>query len=390
MSDNFILYADNDEFLMWQGRIGPYYIPSVDEAGNISWSNTAGLPNPPTQNIMGKGLNIIGIVADVSGLPTAAPNYAVYLVGEDDPYYGYMYVDGDWVNLGIIGRGEAAGFGTPTATIDANTGTPSVEVTASGPDTAKVFSFAFHNLRGLDGIGQPGTAIPEPDSADGAVGTSMKFAREEHSHRLNVSTTQSDIKMDGARSLGVLNTYARTDHIHASDTTKLNINGSSYSIKTSGNLNSFYTGVALCSGAVTNMPYNDWALIVSSGDSTTGVTQVAFSTFNAHAIMLRSMIGGTWSAWFYIDKEVLTNVSVPTSAWAADSTYEDFGYRATINLAGIVSNMIPEVVFSVADAMSGNFAPVCETASGKLYIYAAEVPSEAMTIPTIILWRGNV
>lgn len=48
--------------------------------------------------------------------------------------------------------GVAAGFGTPTATIDANVGTPSVTVTASGANTAKVFNFAFKNLKG-----QPGT-----------------------------------------------------------------------------------------------------------------------------------------------------------------------------------------------------------------------------------------
>lgn len=48
--------------------------------------------------------------------------------------------------------GTAAGFGTPTATIDANVGTPSVTVTSSGSNTAKVFNFAFKNLKG-----QPGT-----------------------------------------------------------------------------------------------------------------------------------------------------------------------------------------------------------------------------------------
>lgn len=47
--------------------------------------------------------------------------------------------------------GEAAGFGTPTATIDANVGTPSVTVTASGADTAKVFNFNFKNLKGEKG-----------------------------------------------------------------------------------------------------------------------------------------------------------------------------------------------------------------------------------------------
>lgn len=44
-------------------------------------------------------------------------------------------------------KGDNAGFGTVEASVDANYGTPSVEVTASGEDTAKNFSFAFHNLK---------------------------------------------------------------------------------------------------------------------------------------------------------------------------------------------------------------------------------------------------
>lgn len=53
--------------------------------------------------------------------------------------------------------GQAAGFGTPTASVDANVGTPSVTVSASGPDTAKVFDFEFHNMKGETGAtGQTG------------------------------------------------------------------------------------------------------------------------------------------------------------------------------------------------------------------------------------------
>lgn len=48
-------------------------------------------------------------------------------------------------------KGDAAGFGTVNATVDSGTGTPSVTVTTSGPDTAKNMSFEFHNLKGTDG-----------------------------------------------------------------------------------------------------------------------------------------------------------------------------------------------------------------------------------------------
>ena len=84
---------------------------------------------------------------------------------------------------------------------------------------------------------------------------------------------------------------------------------------------------------------------------------------------------------------VQKSVSVATSAWASDTTYTDYPFRASIPIDGCTVNHIPEVTFALADAISGNFAPIAETYDGGVYIYAAEVPSEAMTIPTIKLTK---
>jgi len=68
--------------------------------------------------------------------------------------------------------GEAAGFGTPTATIDDNTGTPSVTVTASGPNTEKVFNFEFRNLKGVKGDkGDKGDPGPQGPTGEAPAGT---------------------------------------------------------------------------------------------------------------------------------------------------------------------------------------------------------------------------
>lgn len=72
-----------------------------------------------------------------------------------------------------IPGGAALGFGTPTATVDNNTGTPSVTVTATGDDSEKVFNFAFKNLKGAKGDkGDPGTnGTNGAKGATGAAGT---------------------------------------------------------------------------------------------------------------------------------------------------------------------------------------------------------------------------
>lgn len=75
-----------------------------------------------------------------------------YAFKEGETYHGGALRAEDYAKLFEGGRdGKDAGFGNVTASVDNNTGIPSVVVTTSGDNTAKNFSFAFHNLKGRDG-----------------------------------------------------------------------------------------------------------------------------------------------------------------------------------------------------------------------------------------------
>lgn len=84
--------------------------------------------------------------------------------------------------------GAAAGFGTPTATVDATSGTPAVTVQASGPDTAKVFAFSFTGLKGEKGdTGAQGPAGEKGDT--GARGPAGEQGPAGATYTLPAATT---------------------------------------------------------------------------------------------------------------------------------------------------------------------------------------------------------
>ena len=79
--------------------------------------------------------------------------------------------------------------------------------------------------------------------------------------------------------------------------------------------------------------------------------------------------------------QTITNTSV--SAWASDSTYPDYPYRAAIPITGVTANDVAEVMFDVDQATSGDYAPVTVTYSGGVYLYSSV--NDPITIPTIVI-----
>jgi hypothetical protein len=309
----FDMTDQGDSFETWQGLRGPYYIPHLTADGVLSWTNTGSLPNPAPVDISGppgSSVELRGPVPSVEDLPATASSSELWLVGAASPYDGYFYNGVRWENAGQIAvgpvgpagedgvspeieietitgghtvtitdaehpagqsfdvmdgtdgapgspgtpgaPGAAAGFGTPTATVDTNVGTPSVEISASGPDTAKVFSFAFHNLKGEPGSGgggpDPYTSDPADLAAAASPGSASQYSRGDHVHKLPTaaqigayvkpsggipasdlasgvipsvpSASTATPAMDGTASPGSSGSWSRGDHVHPSDTGK--------------------------------------------------------------------------------------------------------------------------------------------------------------------------
>lgn len=104
--DRFVMTESQDEFKMWQGLVGAHYTPYVDEEGTISWTNNGGLPNPTPVNIkpdLDSVLQIKGVAENVTELPATANFGDVYFVGEEAPYDAYVFIDGGWLYLGVVG-----------------------------------------------------------------------------------------------------------------------------------------------------------------------------------------------------------------------------------------------------------------------------------------------
>lgn len=121
----------------------------------------------------------------------------------------------------------------------------------------------------------------------------------------------------------------------------------------------------------TNSIYLQYRNAISSLNQST----VYFNTINNQSII------GSGSSGNIETSIKLSNTTVST--WESHTTYADYPYKATIAATDVTSSMVAEVIYSVADATSGNYAPVCETFDGGVYIYSKV--NTTITIPTVLV-----
>ena len=145
------------------GENGATFTPSVSEDGVLSWTNDKNLSNPASVNIKGpKG-----------DTGSAGANGQDGARGPEGPQ-GPAGADG-----AAGPAGTPAGFGTPTATATQleSDQQPTVQVSASGDDTAKVFAFSFGIPKGAKGDkGDTGDIGPQGDAGiQGLQGVAAGF-----------------------------------------------------------------------------------------------------------------------------------------------------------------------------------------------------------------------
>ena len=399
---------------------GATFKPAVSTAGDLSWTNNKGLPNPEKVNIKGNpgkdgnDFQILGYYDSLDSLMEAitapAPGDA-YGIGTEQPYDIYIYdaVGDRWVNNGPV-QG-AKGDPGDDATIEIGTVTTvehdqPASVENVGSQSAAKFNFfipkGYTPEKGTDywtpedikSIGEsirPAMigAIAEPaGKTDGQV---LSF-NAETGQWIAVDMASGVSSVDG-KSGDVVTRLMFVNQTIAAD---------SFTLQASPKYADFpYVASKALTGVNAKMaPF----VVFSPADAISGNFCPVVEPYSggiyiySHSApgsaitipLILCMAGegtltGMSNSNGVFDKVLsFTGKTVAVSDWASDSTYTDFPYRAAVDCEGVTAKHYAEVTFSPADALEGIFCPVVTSYDGGVYIYASEIPGADLTILTIV------
>ena len=144
-------------------------------------------------------------------------------------------------------------------------------------------------------------------------------------------------------------------------------------------LNNFYSNVTTSSNN-----YLQRIRIKGLENTTPTSTQITLSAVNnKYEWVICYTSGGELKQYCPDDRLTYKIEDTSVSTWVASTKYANFGYEAQINIANLTEDDFVNVVFSVTDANSGNYAAAVEQYAGYILIFASV--NTAITIPTIVV-----
>lgn len=200
-------------------------------------------------------------------------------------------------------QGAAAGFGTPTASVTNTVGTPSVTVTASGSNTAKVFNFAFTNLKGDTG-------------ATGPAGT---------------YTAGANITISG-------NVISATDTKYTLPTATSSVLGG---VKVGSN-------ITLSSGTISLSKSNVTSALGYTPANTSDIPEIPVALPNPYALTINGTSYTGSSAVAINTARILSTSTLSSSTVSAGYSYNNTASRTISSLSGFSASNPDSVIISTA------------------------------------------
>lgn len=184
--------------------------------------------------------------------------------------------------------------------------------------------------------------------------------------------------MDGTAAVGTATAYSREDHVHPSDTSKVDVvsgkglsaNDFTDALKTK--LEGIAAGADVSPSAYTSTPEMD-------GTASAGSSANYSKGDHVHPTDTSRQAKNTYLT--------SSDAECTVSTWTAQGTptYTGYGYRADIYIAGVTASMYAIVTFAPADVLSGNYCPVCVTHANGIYIYSKV--NTAITLQSIVILK---